>query len=291
MSDAIKNSGQKSRWQPLPGAGTGFVRSEWEQAFVDAGLRTIEDYLTPQGEALSKPGLGNRYRGRLRLAGVCEEAAVYQKRFGREPFKDRLRRWLEDGRWYSRAERELRVSEALTGLGVRVPQVLAWAKSNGDGTEASAVFLSSVAGQPADQYIARLAEEGHVSTQRLRWLARSMSECARRFHAAGWRHRDFYLCHWFVQETQEGFDLALIDLQRVFRPRWFPERWRIKDLAQLNSSTPPETVSHFSRLRFFRSYLNRSFTHQDRHLLRWIDRKTRTIVNRRSARLKLEKKL
>jgi len=57
---------------------------------------------------------------------------------------------------------------------------------------------------------------------------------ARRFHDAGFNHRDLYLCHFFVRETDAGrYDLALIDLQRVERRCCCRRRWLVKDLAQL----------------------------------------------------------
>ena len=43
-----------------------------------------------------------------------------------------------------------------------------------------------------------------------------VADIARRFHAAGFNHRDFYCCHFLVKETSPGeFDVRLIDLQRV----------------------------------------------------------------------------
>ncbi len=61
-----------------------------------------------------------------------------------------------------------------------------------------------------------------------------VARLAARLHAAGLHHRDLYLCHFFVSETDPG-DLRLIDAARVRRlPRWpLGRRWIIKDLAQL----------------------------------------------------------
>jgi hypothetical protein len=43
---------------------------------------------------------------------------------------------------------------------------------------------------------------------------------------------------------------CLIDLQRVFRPKWRRRRWVIKDLASLEFSTPADCISVSERLRF-----------------------------------------
>ena len=70
-----------------------------------------------------------------------------------------------------------------------------------------------------------------------------MAEIARRFHAAGYNHRDFYTCHFLVKEPAPGqFDVRLIDLQRVQRRRWFRRRWIVKDLAQLAYSAPRDRI-------------------------------------------------
>ena len=83
-------------------------------------------------------------------------------------------------------------------------------------------------------------------------LVKSVATLARRFHAGGMNHQDFYLNHFFL-----GADgtLYLLDLQRVqCRPRT-PRRGIIKDLAQLNYSTQVYGgVSNADRLRFFREY-------------------------------------
>jgi hypothetical protein len=75
-------------------------------------------------------------------------------------------------------------------------------------------------------------------------------------HGQGYVHRDLYLSHIFFDPARppQG-SLCLIDLQRVMRPRWRFRRWRVKDLAALNYSTPRAIVSQADRLRWLRYYL------------------------------------
>jgi hypothetical protein len=83
-----------------------------------------------------------------------------------------------------------------------------------------------------------------------------VAEIARRFHAAGFNHRDFYGCHFLVKETSQGrFDVRLIDLQRVQRRRWFRRRWIVKDLAQLASMSPDDCVGPREKILFLKAYL------------------------------------
>ena len=50
--------------------------------------------------------------------------------------------------------------------------------------------------------------------------------------------------------------IEMIDLQRVFRPKVWPSRWLIKDLAALNYSTPAHVASRTDRLRWLQQYLD-----------------------------------
>ena len=104
----------------------------------------------------------------------------------------------------------------------------------------------------------------------LRRLIVQVADIARRFHAAGFNHRDFYCCHFLVKETSpECFDVRLIDLQRVQRRRWFRRRWIVKDLAQLASMSPDDRVGCRDKVVFLRAYLGvRKLRPQDKRLVR-----------------------
>jgi hypothetical protein len=93
---------------------------------------------------------------------------------------------------------------------------------------------------------------------------------ARRFHAAGFNHRDFYCCHFLVKETSPGqFDIRLIDLQRVQQRRWLRRRWIVKDLAQLASMSPDDRIGCREKILFLRTYLGmRKLRPQDKRLVR-----------------------
>jgi heptose I phosphotransferase len=260
-------------WQPLPGRGAGFVRTAWRERFAAAGLSTIQDFLNAEGEALTKAGLGTRYRARLRVGSEV----AYLKRFHGDKLLDRLKRWREDGIWHSPAERELRAADFLRAANIPATQTLAWGKQTSGGTEHSFVVLSAAPGEPADKYLLRPR-----SPAALGGLARRLAELAKQFHAAGLRHRDFYLCHVFVAEAETGnFELTLIDLQRVFRPRDAKGRWRIKDLAQLNYSAAAAKVSERARLRFFFDYFaGETTTSTRRQWLRRIQKRTEAMIQR-----------
>ena len=78
----------------------------------------------------------------------------------------------------------------------------------------------------------------------------------RRFHGTGLVHRDLYLCHVFMQAGDGEPMFRLIDLARMFRPQFRVLRWRVKDLAALNYSTPAGVTTAADRLRFLKRYLD-----------------------------------
>jgi hypothetical protein len=63
-------------------------------------------------------------------------------------------------------------------------------------------------------------------------LLEPTAQLAARLHQAGLHHRDFYVCHVYVNPN-DSTDLRLMDAGRVKPlPRFFRQRWINKDLAQ-----------------------------------------------------------
>jgi heptose I phosphotransferase len=91
--------------------------------------------------------------------------------------------------------------------------------------------------------------------KRLARLIESVGSLVRRFHEAGFNHRDLYCCHFFVREPSPGvFEIRLIDLQRVQQRARFRQRWLVKDLAQLAYSAPRDRVKCTHKVAFLRAY-------------------------------------
>lgn len=120
-----------------------------------------------------------------------------------------------------------------------------------------------------------------------RALLKATAQLTLDMHWIGFNHRDYYLCHLFVKDTDCGVpELRIIDLQRVAH-RMFPSRrWLVKDLAQLHYSSLPLPLTDKDRLRFFAIYSsgerNRSLR---RKTLRQILHKSQSIT-RHDARLR-----
>jgi heptose I phosphotransferase len=120
----------------------------------------------------------------------------------------------------------------------------------------------------------------------LRRLIVQVADIARRFHAAGFNHRDFYCCHFLVKETSpDECDVRLIDLQRVQKRRWLRRRWIVKDLAQLASMSPDDRVGCREKILFLRTYLGvRKLRPQDKRLVRQVLAKLACISQQQERR-------
>ncbi len=125
----------------------------------------------------------------------------------------------------------------------------------------SFVLLEDLEGESLEKWLPRELAPTHQETDwgRRRRLMDRLATFVAHFHASGFIHRDLYLSHVFINENQYSNNeslFALIDLQRVFRPSWRQERWRIKDLAALHYATPEDRVGRWERLRFLSRYCN-----------------------------------
>lgn len=200
------------------------------------GMDTLQGVMAfGGGTDLTKPGLGERRRTRLDLTDDSGGRHVlFLKRYGPPRVLAGIRRWWTHGWAFSPAEVEARNIEAARQAGVTTMEVVDWRS----GAAGSYLITTAVPGEALERcpeaFWRRLADDakaGAEFTSRLAALVRTL-------HAAGCVHRDLYASHVFLDEGSGRFDLYLIDLARVFRPRWRRFRWRVKDLAQLHYSMP-----------------------------------------------------
>lgn len=242
------------------------------------------------GARLDKAGLeGWRQRWRIVLAQEKGEPRVfYLKRFSRPPLRRQWERWKEGHARLSTAGVEWTNARLLAEAGVPAVTAVAFGQEMaGPWERRSFVLTSEVAGESLERWVpAHLPPAGQEpDLARRRRLLGRLAGLVARLHEAGFVHRDLYLSHVFI----EGEDFRLIDLQRVFRPRW-RRRWLVKDLAALHFSTPADRVGRWERLRFLCRYVQVLSAREGprvraadraRRLARLIDRKARWMARRR----------
>lgn len=98
------------------------------------------------------------------------------------------------------------------------------------------------------------------SVKEKRALLVRVTEMTRLMHEVGLNHRDFYICHFLLQESAQRNEpnLALIDLHRALIHKRLPYRWRLKDLASLYYSAFNAGLTRRDCMRFIRDYSGKS---------------------------------
>ncbi|MGB2797679.1 MAG: lipopolysaccharide kinase InaA family protein [Phycisphaerae bacterium] len=260
------------------------MNEAFRPALQAAGLSTLDALMAFEGGETYRVGPGRR-TVRAELADPAGTARIlYIKRHDRVPWRTRIRRMIGLGDPISLAEHEARNLVRLMDAGIPTVRCAAvgWEFTNGGRGERSCLVTEELAGAvQADVYCERqfgsARRGGGKTAARRRWI-RALGRLARQFHASGFVHRDFYLCHVLVRPVgADDFVLHLIDLQRMMRfrggvpasprgapasPRGAPGRWIVKDLAALVFSSWPspatfvrsEVFTNTDRMRFAREY-------------------------------------
>lgn len=100
---------------------------------------------------------------------------------------------------------------------------------------------------------------GKVPASIRRRLVSRLGEIVGRMHTAGVNHRDLYLCHFLMKQSEFAVGnmeapLYLIDLHRSQCRQQVPRRWLTKDLGGLYFSAAPLALSRTDIFRFIRAY-------------------------------------
>jgi hypothetical protein len=94
-----------------------------------------------------------------------------------------------------------------------------------------------------------------------RALIHRVATIARRMHANGINHRDFYICHFLLdvsadvyRQSPQALRLSLIDLHRVQLRKRIPSRWVVKDIGGLYFSSMRIGLTRRDLYRFMKAY-------------------------------------
>ena len=129
-----------------------------------------------------------------------------------------------------------------------------------------------------EDYCANWAAAPPPANLRARLLC-AVADMTRRMHGAGINHRDFYLCHFHLDEAsfeEKEVRCYLIDLHRAQIRDKTPSRWRIKDLAGLYFSAMDCGLTRRDLLRFMHHYSEgglRRALGRDRRLWRQVEKR------------------
>lgn len=156
------------------------------------------------------------------------------------------------------AGNEYRAVLALRKAGIDTLDIAAYAEQGRNPATLQSMLLTDelVGTQSLEHYCAEWSAAPPPFPIRVRLLT-TLAETARRMHAAGINHRDFYLCHFHLDPATLGERRPrchLIDLHRAQLRGHTPRRWRVKDLSALYFSAMDCGLDQRDLLRFIRHY-------------------------------------
>ncbi len=239
-------------------AGDGFVEiapdfylhSSFVDCFAELGIENIDDvFAFEAGKNLTKDNLAG-FRQRIRFDTNNPEATLFLKRYQNIPKSMQLRNWLTRRKRISTMACDLEPAQALQKLGIDTPRTIAFGEDwHGLFEKRSFIITEKI---PDAMSLEQKVPDYFYSHRKT--FTKNLAAFVRKFHETGYRHRDLYLCHIFCNPQRQ---FTLIDLNRVFRPAFFSQRYRIKDLAQLYYSAPGKIFTKTDRLRFFLAYMQK----------------------------------
>jgi heptose I phosphotransferase len=228
------------------------VASDFAALLKENGLDTFEKVMRVSGGKIFRDFPGRRtVRLELKMAnGLAQH--VFLKRYESNylGFGGRLLRLLRWPGASDEALREWRMLHHLRLLGISTATPVAIGQQE-PGAFATRSFVATA--EIPNAIEANVWVEKLPASRRTDFLLR-VAEMARRFHAAGLVHKDYYLSHVLVGGNSAAPELFLIDLQRVIRPRCWRRRWVVKDLGALAYSTWNAGVSRTEILRAYLAY-------------------------------------
>ncbi len=156
------------------------------------------------------------------------------------------------------AVNEYRAIKKLQQVGVDTLTVSAYAvQGRNPATRESMLVSEDLVGTVSlEHYCAKWAATPPAPDVRMR-LIRKLAEAARSMHEAGINHRDFYLCHFHLDERslrEDALRCYLIDLHRAQLRGRTPRRWQVKDLGSLYFSAMDCGLTQRDLQRFMRHY-------------------------------------
>ncbi len=258
-----------------------YVNHAYCESLAAAGLNNIDSVRNfAAGSELVKDNLA-AHRSRTEIQ-TPDGKTVYLKRYFNTPKIRQLKNRMEHGTSAATAFFDIIHTFELNAAGVNTPEPVAWGFENKGVWESfSFSITAAVPGISLEKQLPACftkmeSQKPGVLKEKKQLLEKLACE-VKKFHDTGCRHRDMYLCHIFM----DGGQFYFIDLHRTFKPLFFAERYRLKDLTQLYYSAPGEMITRSDRLRFYLSYCGKDkLARRDKLFIKAIKAKAWRIAER-----------
>ena len=233
-------------------------------AQLPAGIDTFDYLMTLDGEMFRD--IDNRRTLRFTLNNKRYFLKAHNGVGWKEIFKNLLTLRLP----VLGARNEWRAIQTLTQLGVDTMTLVAWGERGlNPARRQSFVVTEALENTESLEDFCMDWETNPPATKSQLRLKRALiykvATMARRMHASGINHRDFYLCHFLLDVSgellnrpSEALRLSLIDLHRVQIRRRTPLRWVVKDIGGLYFSAMRIGLTRRDLYRFMQVYRDSS---------------------------------
>ncbi|MDJ0957863.1 MAG: lipopolysaccharide core heptose(I) kinase RfaP [Arenicellales bacterium] len=162
------------------------------------------------------------------------------------------------------ADNEWHALHFLGRKGIKAPAPLGFGrKGRNPAKRRSFVIMEEITGATSLEALVK-HKNGCVDDLKLkRKLIYGLANISRTLHNNGVNHRDFYLCHFLIDDRfiksahlpeMEDVPIVVIDLHRAQLRRKTPTRWIVKDLAGLYYSSMDTSITRNDIFRFIKTY-------------------------------------
>jgi len=259
-----------------------FVDTNYVDGFKKLGLTSFDALFSydsgkdPGGSSLPQ------YRSRLEFKTTNPDKTLYLKRYHHPNAITQIKNWFWHSARKSMMSFDFDPTNDLARAGIKTPKTISYGEQWGVFFEKRSFIITEELpnAEPLEQKLPDCFSDSSKTEnlKKQRNFIDQLGQFAKKFHATGYRHRDFYLAHIFYSD--DGI-FYLIDLQRAFKPRILAERFRVKDISQLYYSAPGSAFSKTDRLRFYKSYAGKkSIDKYDKAFIRKVVRKANLIARR-----------
>lgn len=248
------------------------IAPEFADCFKKIGLESIDDiFKFAGGENLIKENLAS-FRQRIKFQTENPKATLFLKRYQNTPAIKQIDNWLSRQKRISTMDCDRMPAKILSRLGINVPKTVAFGVQwQGVFEKRSFIITEKI---PNAESLEKRLPASFFSDRKK--FVENLAVFVSKFHKTGFRHRDLYLCHIFCDDAGK---FTLIDLNRVFKPMFFGEKFLVKDLAQLYYSSPGSVITRADRLRFYLAYAGKTkLSICDRMLIKKIKLKTKQMA-------------
>jgi heptose I phosphotransferase len=153
------------------------------------------------------------------------------------------------------AKNEWRAIQKLAALNIAVPTVVGFGMRGMNPAKLqSFILMEELAPTISLETLSHQWKNAPPSFLEKRNLIKAVATIARTMHEHGINHRDFYLCHFLLDQASPSLKLYLIDLHRAQIRRKTPTRWIMKDLSGLYFSCAHLKLTKRDLLHFVKIY-------------------------------------